>query len=804
MMRAFFVGAPDVLSAAIVVECNNTFYRNQRRDSRRWRTAMKYFLCYPILFALFLGLPVGAGTDWPGLDDVRRNNPLLNFETPVDVWDEALPLGNGTLGALVWGDGRPLRISLDRTDLWDLRPVPEYHSDQYDYQLMQQWEKEGRVDDLKQLYENPYHRPAPTKIPAGRIELGLPDGTIFEAIRLNALPPAAQIELGKIRARVWVHATEPVGLIDVEGTVPTSVRLQAPAFGGKEEGPNEAAIVMGELSELGYPPPTESHGDTWQAYTQEGWGGFAFSVYLGWTPTPTGWRGAWSIASNRDGGDPLAKAMAQVEGALSERAKALAQSHAVWWEAYWRKSLVRVPDARLERQWYLDIYKFGAATRKGAPPITLQGPWTADNGKIPPWKGDYHHDLNTELSYWPAYSGNRLEEGENFVNWLWETRAACRNWTKRFFGLPGLAVPMTADLNNNQIGGWRQYTHSATTGCWLAHHFYLHYQFGQDEAFLRTRAYPYLRECAVFVEAVTAEKDEQGKRTLPLSSSPEINDNRPEAWFEGITNYDLALMRWLLGATAELAEKAGQPEDSARWKGVLAELPAWSLAEDGALLVAPDYPLPFSHRHFSHLMAIHPLGLIDGEHGAAAERTIAASLAELERFGTKAWTGYSFSWLASMAARAHDGDKAARALDTFAEAFVLRNSFHCNGDQSGKGYSNLTYRPFTLEGNFAYASGLQEMLLQSHAGAIEVFPAIPASWKSVAFSTLRAQDAYLVSARRSAAGDQRVRIVAEKPGACRFRSWVTDEVLEYAMEAGGILELVSASGDGEVHVVAGG
>ncbi len=147
-------------------------------------------------------------------------------------------------------------------------------------------------------------------------------------------------------------------------------------------------------------------------------------------------------------------------------------SHESWWRNYWEKSSVSVPNAVVERQWYLDTYKFGAASRHGSPPITLQGPWTADNGRLPPWKGDYHHALNTKLSYWPCYSENRSEEGLNFLELLWDTRDNCRDWTRRFFGLPGLNVPMTTDLENSQIGGWRQYTHSTTTGAWLSHHFY--------------------------------------------------------------------------------------------------------------------------------------------------------------------------------------------------------------------------------------------------------------------------------------------------------------------------------------------
>ena len=72
----------------------------------------------------------------------------LNYQKPATTWDEALPLGNGLLGALVWGDGKPLRISLDRTDLWDLRPVPEFYTEEYSYALMRQWVAQGRIKDL--------------------------------------------------------------------------------------------------------------------------------------------------------------------------------------------------------------------------------------------------------------------------------------------------------------------------------------------------------------------------------------------------------------------------------------------------------------------------------------------------------------------------------------------------------------------------------------------------------------------------------------------------------------------------------
>jgi alpha-L-fucosidase 2 len=78
------------------------------------------------------------------------------------------------------------------------------------------------------------------------------------------------------------------------------------------------------------------------------------------------------------------------------------------------------------------MYKFGSAARKDAPPISLQAVWTADNGRLPPWKGDFHHDLNTQLSYWPSYSGNHLEEGIGYLNHLDSNKENYKRYTKRF------------------------------------------------------------------------------------------------------------------------------------------------------------------------------------------------------------------------------------------------------------------------------------------------------------------------------------------------------------------------------------
>jgi len=566
-------------------------------------------------------------------------------------------------------------------------------------------------------------------------------------------------------AQVFVHAQQPLGVIRVGPRRPASVALIAPPFAGTvTEEAGAGKISAGDLATLRYEAPVERHGDAWTGYLQKGWDGFRFAVALAWEQSEGGWLGVWSIVTSEESKNPLDTARKRCQAALRKEFSKLTQSHERWWASYWDRASVSVPNPVIERQWYLETYKFGAAARPDTPPITLQGPWTADDMKIPPWKGDYHHDLNTELSYWPAYSGNRLEGAAGYVDWLWETKENARAWTKRFFDLPGLNVPMTADLEQNQIGGWHQYTHSATTAAWLGHHFWLQWRYSMDRQFLEKRAYPWFRDTATFLEAVT-EKGPDGRRTLPLSSSPEINDNRLDAWFPSITNYDLALIRWTFVRTAELADLLGKQEQAEHWRKVLSEMP--DLAVDpnsGKLLVAKDYPLAASHRHFSHLMAIHPLGTIRWENGKRDRGVIQASLAELDEKGTSQWCGYSFSWLANLSARARDGEKAERALEVFSTAFCLRNGFHCNGDQTDKGYSNFRYRPFTLEGNFAAAAGLQEMLLQSYSGTIRLFPAIPARWRDVSFHGLRAEGAFVVSAIRMEGLVQTVEITAEAGG----------------------------------------
>lgn len=741
--------------------------------------AVYYLMCIGVLFQL--ESPIMDGKT------LAQKHSIVYMDMP-ETWDEGLPLGNGLLGALVWGNGNPLKISIDRTDLWDLREVVEFNLPEYNFQTMLKWEKEGKYDELIKLYEEPYNKPAPTKIPAGRLVLTLDDTVKAKEAKLNISNAFTIVEYTNgVTIKVLIHATEPLGIIICEGRSTPEVDIVPPPFGKLNENKN---LPKDDLRWLDYPPPKIVKSGDSKTYFQECWGGFNFAIYLEKQKvSPTKHVLIWSIESNFETTeDPLSKAEENVKLAFEKGIENLLLSHTKWWENYWNKTYVSLPDEIIEKRWYHETYKFGASAGPNA--ITLQGPWTADNGKIPPWKGDYHHDLNTEMSYWIAYSGNRLEQEKHFIDWLWKTKEEARKWTKKFFGLPGLNVPMTTDILGRQIGGWRQYTHSATTSAWLAHHFYWHWKYSNDKEFLRERAYPYLKECAIFIDAITKEtRDENGKRKLPLSSSPEINDNKPTAWFSEITNYDLSLIRWLFSACTELASQLGMTEEKEYWLSLLNEFPELWRTENKGLLVAKDYPLKESHRHMSHLMAIYPLGILN-PHNPEDLKLIRTSLDYLDSLGTSYWCGYSFAWRAILSARAKDPENSVKNLKIFSEAFVLRNGFHCNGDQSGKGYSKFTYRPFTLEGNFASATAIQEMLLQSHNGLIEVFPAVPSEWKNVYFKNLRAEGGFLITAEQRDGKINCLEIVSDCGEKCTLIHPLTKEILNLNFHPGEVKKII--------------
>ncbi|MEM9142161.1 MAG: glycoside hydrolase family 95-like protein [Bacteroidota bacterium] len=727
----------------------------------------------------------------------------LNFNHLPTSWDEGIPLGNGMIGALIWEKEGKLRFSLDRVDLWDLRPMENLNTPKWKYSwVYDQWKKD-QYAAVQQQFDVPYDQsPAPSKIPGAALEFDISSLGEVQSVDLDLDHAICEIHWKNgVKLMAFVHATKTMGWYRFEGLKsPLPFTLLPPAYSVVGESEAQNPVTGQDLRRLGYPKGQVVKSGGSVTYDQEGWGGFQYQVSVGTKPKENAWEGCWSISSAFPGWEKTPLAEAVVRKMLPQGMTESLASHTTWWHQYWSKSSIQVPDSLLQRQWLLEQYKFGSAARAGAPPVSLQAVWTADNGKLPPWKGDFHHDLNTQLSYWPAYSANHLDEEMGFIDWLWKYRETFKSYTKEYYETDGLNVPGVTTLIGEPMGGWIQYSFGPTVSAWLAHHFYLHWRYTMDREFLAQKAYPWIKDVALHFEklAVLGEND---MLQLPISSSPEIHNNGREAWFAETTNFDLALIRWTYEKAAELAGALQLPEEKEKWKTLLAKWP--QLAVDGSgLLLAPHAPLEASHRHFSHLLGYHPLGIVDFSKGGTDEEIIKNTIRTLDSLGSSQWVGYSFSWLGNAKARAFDGEGAAQALKTFASAFCLANSFHVNGDQSGKGYSSFTYRPFTLEGNFAFAAGLQEMLIQSHTGTVQLFPAIPKDWKDVRFDQLRTEGAFLVSAEMKDGLVRTMRIKAEKGGELLVKSPFGKAPFEcsmnYRLNADNIL--VVALGEGEtVH-----
>jgi alpha-L-fucosidase 2 len=695
--------------------------------------------------------------------------PSLNpkLQAPIKTWDEAIPLGNGLLGGLLWGEDHTLRLSLDRGDLWDERPSKRFLEvrDRFNWATMQRLVAEDRMAEFNDVFDSNYdYEGPPSKLPAGRLEIALDPSQTLDTFELNLATAEAIARLkGGSEIRAFVSAAkirEPVAMLRIPGPAVKDLGLRTPE----------------SVKKLHYPPARPGQDGNLRWFEQPGAEGFAYVVCAGWKRVGDATLVAVTVATSAEGKNPLAVARARVEAALKKGYDKVAAPHTAWWARFWQRSSLTVPDPAILQQYYLVRYFYGAASRRGAPPMPLQGVWSADAGSLPPWKGDYHNDLNTQMTYIAYRTSGDFEEGACFLDYLWDRLPAFRKFARDFYDAPGAAVPGVMSLAGAPLGGWGQYSLSPTMGAWNAHLFYLHWRHTGDDAFLRDRAYPFCREIGICLRALL-KPGSDGLLRLPLSSSPEIFDNTRRAFLKPNSNYDLASMKMLFLALAEMATALKDTTAALEWAATAKQLGEFHAKPDGTLLLDADTSLPGSHRHLSNLIALHPFNLITVDGDAREQQLIAASLADWDKSGTRAWCGYSFSWMACLRARVGDAEAALRNLDIYVHAFILRNGFHANGDQTGSGFSSFTYRPFTLEGNFLAMEAVHEMLLQSwsanpgthDAGVIRLFPATPWRWHNASFEDLRAEGGHHVSARRENNATTWFKLVAGRDGLIRIR-----------------------------------
>ena len=709
------------------------------------------------LFLISANAQAEPPAPWPPPED------NLVLAAPIKSWDEAIPLGNGLTGGLLWGENNLIRLSLDRGDLWDERPHHEAG-----WWKNRTWRKGGDWD-------GPYNGVTPTKLPAGRLEITLDPSQQVKSFELNLASAEGRAKFaGSGQLEVFFSARVPVTLLRIPGPEPQELTL-IPS-GAKRDGGNTGPSSGGAVSMLGYPAALQGNDDRARWYVQEAAGGFKYCACLETRRNGNETLVAVTVTSTNDGPDALTLARRRCAAALNQGYGAMLEPHANWWRNFWSQSSISVPEAEIRRYYLLCRYFYGAASRRGAPPMPLQGVWTADNGGLPPWKGDYHNDLNTQMTYIGYHGAGNFDEGACYLDFLAKLAPVFTEFAHDFYGTPGLSSPGVMSLAGQPLGGWGQYSLSPTMTSWNAHLFYLHWRYTMDPKFLRQQAYPWCKAAGECIRALL-KPDENGLLKLFRSSSPEFFGNSQRAWLIPNSNYDLMCMKMQFLSLAEMAEALGISDESRQWQATADALGDFHTDADGTLLLDAKTPMDESHRHLSNIIGVFPFNLITTDGDERDIRRIKSSLAQWDKLGTSQWCGYSFAWMSGLKARVGDAEGALRHLDIFTKAFILRNGFHVNGDQTGSGFSSMTYRPFTLEGNFAALQAVHEMLLQSwsptpgrrDSEVIRIFPATPWRWHDASFTDLRAEGSHRVSARRKNNATEWFRIVAGKDGIIRIR-----------------------------------
>ncbi|QKW10276.1 Tat pathway signal sequence domain protein [Streptomyces sp. NA04227] len=458
----------------------------------------------------------------------------------------------------------------------------------------------------------------------------------------------------------------------------------------------------------------------------------------------------------------------------------LARGHRDWWHTYYRKSFLSFPDTRLQRFYWIQLYKLGCAARRDAPVMATCGPWLEPT----PWPATWWN-LNVQLEYWLIHGANHLEL-DAVTRSLGEFRDTMARQMPERYRADSLALPRTTDAKmaaGDAIGIPGQSTPTPEIGnlVWALHNVWLSYRHTMDRQILRDVLHPLLRK-AVNYYLHFLEAGPDGKLHLPATYSPE---------YGGVTrdcNYDLMLLTWGCRTLLDTVRILGiEDEATPRWREVLAKRAAYPTDENG-FMIGADIPFAKSHRHYSHLLAVYPLYEITGR--TDAERTlIDTSLAHWLSF-TGALQGYTYTGAASISALRARGEDAHKYLGDLLAKYIRPNTMY---RESGP----------VIETPLSAAQSIHDMICQSWAGTLHLFPAVPDAWGDISVHNFRTQGAFLVSAAREKGVTRWIRIRSEAGEPCVVRHGIAGEVdvrdeagrpLRYEVTGEGTLTITLAKG----------
>jgi len=380
-------------------------------------------------------------------------------------------------------------------------------------------------------------------------------------------------------------------------------------------------------------------------------------------------------------------------------------------------------------------YLMISCSRPGDLPANLQGIWNESNN--PMWRCDYHADVNIQMNYWFTNPANLGECFLPFSAWLNSIVPVRREETKRELGFRGWATRWENGIFGGAACPW-----SMGDAAWLAQNLWDHYAFTGDKEYLRTQAYPIFKELCEFWEDILKENAD-GKLVAPPGKSPEHGP------VTAGNSYDQQLAHDLFTNTINASRVLGVDEnfrkkvETMRSRLLGPKIGKWGQLQEWAEDI--DDPKD-THRHFSHMIGVFP--------GRQIAPSTTPELADAAKVSMNARgdasTGWSRAWKISVWARLQDGNRAYRILNGLIRTSLTPNLL-------------ATHPPFQIDANFGYAAGICEMLLQSHAGEIELLPALPQAWPNGKVSGLKARGNFTVDIEWKAGKVTHFRLTSPEP-----------------------------------------
>jgi alpha-L-fucosidase 2 len=677
----------------------------------------------------------------------------LWYTQPAKVWSkEALPIGNGNLGAMIFGGVSKERIQFNEDSLWigDETDTGAYQAfgDVYvemDHPNPQRYRRE--LDISRAVHTITYRS----------------DGVAYKREYFSSYP--AGVMVFHFTANKKGAYTATVSLTDMHGASITAVGNRLTASKGslakyayRKSDPKGYSILLDYESQLLVLHEGGHLGIEADKIKLEGADAFTILVcadtnYL--NQRDRGWKGE----------HPHKRITVILDAAARKRFDQLLEEHVKDYRALFSRlklHIGRIPDerVRMPTDARLEAYKKNrsdpglemlvfqyarylmiSCSRPGSLPANLQGLWNDNN--TPPWRCDYHSDVNVEMNYWFVDVGNLTECFEPYAEWLNSIREVRREDTTKQFNRRGwISHP------ENGIFGGSTWKWSKGDAAWLAQNIWDHYRFTLDEEYLKNRAYPLLKELCEFWEDELKELPD-GTLVSPNGFSPEHGPTEDGVAYEQQLIWDLFSnyieTSDLLAFDKDFREKVA----SMRHRLLGPQIGKWGQLQEW--MVDRDDPKDM-HRHLSHMVALHP--------GRQISPLTTPELAEAARVSMNARgdgaTGWSKAWKINIWARLLDGNREYKLLSEMLQGNFAANLFDfCP--------------PFQIDGNFGYASGVCEMLLQSHMGLIHLLPALPQSWPDGFVEGIRARGGFELDIYWAQGRLTKAMIRSNKGGMCKVR-----------------------------------